>query len=130
MNVSEITNERLQFWASSTARLDDSDTAEKIAMARELLDRRGKVEEPAGKVEAHCPSCDWNNDRKCNCGYEQAKTPATERPEIEPSRFQIISPLRNFGTPEHPMAMNKINELVEWINKLKRRLEAVEREGK
>ena len=35
-----ITNERLQFWANSTARLDDSDTAEKIAMARELLDRR------------------------------------------------------------------------------------------
>jgi hypothetical protein len=40
MNVLEITDERLQFWANSIARNGDTDTAEKIAMARELLDRR------------------------------------------------------------------------------------------
>ena len=86
--------------AADRARDDASDELAIRLLAKAELDRRNHAVEPA------------------------------EKAEIEPSQFQIISPLRNFGTPEHPMAMNKINELVEWSNKLKRRLEAVERELK
>ena len=140
-----ITNERLKFWANSIARNGDTDTAEKIAMARELLDRRGKGDVVTywrglcdetllrkrvnglivecidrGNVrEPHMSEmylCDKANEEITAAEYEAAKNP-TERSEIEPW----------LCLPSESLTRNEVDAM---FQQLQRRLEAVERRGK
>jgi hypothetical protein len=128
-----ITNDRLQFWASSTARLDDSDTAEKIAMARELLDRRGKVEKPAEKVEV-VKLCDCVVDGRCEslspCGDWYCTLPKGHNGDHVAClmvKVQTAGHHRNKVWKNHSAPLNPAEraEIEPWIEQLQRRVDAM-----
>ena len=143
-----ITTERLKFWANSIARNGDTDTAEKIAMARELLDRRGKVEEPAEKAEgvkywqhihyedAWCKEqygviiecnkfLDWENKALIHNQWSQrtaAEYEAAKQPK--PTERPEIAPLPRVAQLED--VRDKLNELIKALNAMASRLDALE----
>jgi hypothetical protein len=90
--------------------------------AQAELDKRGKVEEPAGKVEA-VKSCDNCGDRVC-FQYRQVNdlsmVPCNNWiPKAKPTKQPKIEPLPRVAQLED--VRDKLNELINAVNTVERR---------
>jgi hypothetical protein len=138
MNVSEITNERLESMACGAV---TQPWSELKALARAELSRREKVEKVVpdkpceqcahGGIEIHPRKhglvyCHYKSQTKSHhgtCSDWKAKSEKAERPEIEPL------PFLNDRTDDLPIVIRRMNMFIHCMQGLINRLEAVERKG-
>jgi hypothetical protein len=139
MNVSEITTERLKFWANSIAHNGDSDTIEKIAMAGELLARRGNGTASAEQVldaasiaanisKTLLPNeslVDWT---KRMTGYkaELDRRGKVEKPAEKAEAVKSLIKLNEDSELHGTQAYTVINTLVDSVDQLQRKHDALE----